>query len=99
MDSTFDVLDPNEDEFIRYKRYVMEPNESKMDPLEWWRRNKVRFPHLFELAMDQLQVPASSTASERAFSQMGRLITKIRSNLKPETAGMLHILKSNGDLW
>jgi hypothetical protein len=85
-----------------WERYLLRPvstDEAKIDPLQWWNIHKDQFPVLYEIAMEHLQIPASSTSSERAFSQMGRLITKQRNRLDPKNASMLHFLKSNGDLW
>ncbi|CAB5369823.1 unnamed protein product [Rhizophagus irregularis] len=40
-------------------------------PLTWWRINKTRFPVLSKLAKKYLAIPATSTLSERLFSEAG----------------------------
>lgn len=47
----------------------------EMDPLEWWRSNTFRYPKLSQMARDILSAPASSVASESAFSTSGRVIS------------------------
>jgi uncharacterized protein YqgV (UPF0045/DUF77 family) len=68
-------------------------------PLQWWTNKKLDYPNLFNLAIKYLIIPASSTIDERENSQLGRLITKLRNRLHPETASMLSFLKNNDDLW
>lgn len=45
--------------------------KSKQGPIEWWRQHKEEFPYIAVLARKWLAVPASSTPSERAFSDCG----------------------------
>ena len=54
---------------------------------------------LADLAVSILCTPASSTPSERGFSTMGRIITKLRNRIHPDTAGTLIFLKENNELW
>lgn len=48
------------------------------------------------MAPDHLAVPASSAASERAFSAGGNIITKNPNRLAPGTVGYLMCLRSWG---
>jgi hypothetical protein len=64
-----------------------------------WYSKRLQYPVLYQLALRYLQIPATSTPSERAFSQLGKVVTKLRTNLKPGNVSMLHVLKTNGDLW
>lgn len=52
--------------------------------LDYWKRNKSRFPQLSRMAKKYLSVPSTSTACERCFSRSGRLVTASRSRLTPE---------------
>lgn len=54
---------------------------SKMQPLDWWRRESDEFKNLHDLAKMMLCIQAASTASEREFSIGGRLMTRLRSRL------------------
>jgi hypothetical protein len=51
------------------------------DPIEWWEKNKIRFPTLHKLAFDILCIPETSVPSEQIFSKTGDLITKKRNRL------------------
>ena len=61
-------------------------------PLDWWKINQVRFPHLANLAKRLLCIPATSAPSERVFSNAGLTIAKDRANLAPDTASELIFL-------
>jgi hypothetical protein len=54
------------------------------DILQWWAVNSARYPILGNIARDVLVVPASSVASESAFSTCGRVITDHRTILGPK---------------
>jgi len=54
------------------------------DPFSWWRINKERFPVLSELARAYLSVSATSTPSERLFSDCGNLMGAKRARISPE---------------
>ncbi|CAG8752810.1 15845_t:CDS:2, partial [Racocetra persica] len=51
--------------------------------LTWWRNNQARFSVLSKLARKYLAIPATSTASERLFSDAGNTMTK--TSLLPTT--------------
>ena len=97
------VVDFNEDDFglqddDEVSRYLKEPilsmDDNEVDALKWWRKNGARFPKLAKIARDFLSVPASTVASEAAFSLSGRVITDYRSSLAPESVSILMRLKS-----
>ena len=71
--------------------------EEGVDPLMFYGRHN--FPILSQLALKYFTVISSSTPSERAFSCMGRIISKSRARMKPETASALIFLEHNTDLW
>ena len=58
---------------------IVSPETSSLD---WWRENKYRFPHVAVLARKWLCVTATSTPSERVFSDCGLGLTAKRSRLK-----------------
>jgi len=75
-------------------RYIATPIDSNSDPLDWWRRFKGDFPVLANIASCYLSIQGSSVPSEQAFSMAANTITKIRCNLKPDTARAVMCLKS-----
>ena len=58
---------------------VVSPEKNSLD---WWRENKYQFPHIAVLARKWLSVTATSTPSERVFSDCGLGLTAKRSRLK-----------------
>lgn len=65
------------------------------DPLEWWKENEERFPHVAKLARKYLCIPATSSPSERAFSASGNIVSCQRSALKPARVDQLVFLALN----
>jgi hypothetical protein len=49
------------------------------NPLDWWRVHKDDFPHLANLSIKYLAIPATSAPSERVFSTAGLTIAKDRA--------------------
>jgi len=64
-------------------------------PLMWWKTNKTRFPILSKLAKKYLAVPATSTPSERLFSEAGNVMTIKRTQLAPNMLENLVFCKKN----
>jgi len=64
---------------------VIIPSKANFDLLEWWRINSLRFPTLGQLARTVLMIPATSVASESAFSASGRVLDDFRTSLNPDT--------------
>ena len=69
----------------------------KFQLLEWWCKNENIFPLLSKVARFIHAIPATSTPSERMFSQAGNIITEKRSSLKPSKIDSLLFLNSNRD--
>jgi hypothetical protein len=65
------------------------------DPLIWWNEKKDKFPILSNLAQKYLAVSATSTASERLFSDGGNLLTNKRTCMKPKLFKKIMFLKRN----
>lgn len=65
------------------------------DPLLWWNEKKDKFPILSNLAQKYLAVSATSTASERLFSDAGNLLTNKRTRMNPKLFKQIMFLKRN----
>jgi hypothetical protein len=64
--------------------------------LKWWRDVGSRhFPHLSDLAAAFLCIPASSAASERAFSSSGFLFSERRRSISPENLSDYCMIRAN----
>lgn len=88
-------------ELTNYLDSPLEVDASGCKAIEWWGHHQLTYPILSRLARDYLAIPASSTASERAFSSAGLIGTDRRSRLGGELFEHIQILKSgmkNGDI-
>ncbi|EXX64721.1 hypothetical protein RirG_140090 [Rhizophagus irregularis DAOM 197198w] len=81
------------DEIAEYYKLPEIPLSS--DPLAWWSEKKDSFPILSRLARKYLAVSATSTASERLFSDAGNLLTNKRTRMKPQLFKRIMFLKRN----
>ncbi|KAL5509982.1 hypothetical protein EMCRGX_G005439 [Ephydatia muelleri] len=72
-----------EDEYQRYLKEA-EINFRKDDPIEWWRKHEVHFPHVAKLARKYLSIPAYTASAERVFSTAKNILQKKRWSLLPE---------------
>lgn len=84
------------DEVERYIRLTHFADTSK-NPALWWFEHKSEFPVLSKIGIAIHAVPASSTSSERAFSDSGSVLTERRVNLKPESVEDILILRSDSN--
>ncbi|KAL6638342.1 hypothetical protein ACP70R_023837 [Stipagrostis hirtigluma subsp. patula] len=76
--------------------YLKKPTIPRIDPFDilgWWKSNSLEYPTLARMARDILVVPASTVASESAFSTGERVISDFRSRLAPETVEALICLQ------
>ncbi|XP_016681827.2 zinc finger BED domain-containing protein DAYSLEEPER isoform X3 [Gossypium hirsutum] len=67
--------------------YLEEPElelNSQIDVLDYWSKSSVRYNELSLLAHDLLAIPISIVASESTFSMGKKVITPLRSSLKPK---------------
>ena len=84
------------DGFIEVKRYFeAHVIDRKDDPLQWWKTNSPQFPHVMAIAKKYLAIPGSSVPSEWQFSKAGELISRKRSQLKPDNVNMILFLNKN----
>lgn len=97
LSSTFDSMSPlREAVASELNVYIYMPCvDHGEDPLKWWKLHKVNFPRLCKLAQKYLGIQATSSASERAFSASGNVVSNHRSCLKPEKVDMLVFLAKN----
>ncbi len=65
------------------------------NPLTWWKLHSTRFPILSDLSKIYLAIPATSTPSERLFSDAGNLLTTKRMRILPELFKRMIFLKKN----
>nr|CAN78054.1 hypothetical protein VITISV_017198 [Vitis vinifera] len=88
------------DVFPRLKqreKYYMEsilPRNSNFDVLSWWKTNGIKYPTLQMIVRDIYAIPVSTIASESAFSTGGRVVSKHRSRLHPDTLEALMCAQS-----
>lgn len=78
------------------QRYLDEPpvlNSKEFDLLGWWKAHEGTYPILSTMARDLLAIPVSTVPSEAAFSVSGRIVSKNRSSLLPETVEALMCLR------
>jgi hypothetical protein len=67
----------------------------KKSPLQWWMIEGRRFPLLQMIAVKVFSMTTSSAASERNFSTMGFIHTKLCNRLSPGTFEKLVFIRSN----
>ncbi|CAB5386707.1 unnamed protein product [Rhizophagus irregularis] len=78
------------EEYLQLPEIALDSN-----PLMWWRVKKESFPILSGFAQKHLAVSATSTASERLFSDAGNLLTNKRTRMKPKLFKKIMFLKRN----
>ncbi|MFQ6648081.1 hypothetical protein Gotur_021410, partial [Gossypium turneri] len=67
--------------------YLEEPElelNSQIDVLDYWSKSLVRYNELSLLARDLLAIPISTVSFESAFSMGKKVITPLKSSLKPK---------------
>jgi hypothetical protein len=75
---------PASDEVERYLAMGVVQSKSFIDVIQWWIARKDVLPAHFQMAMDYLGTPATSTPSERVNSMAGREFTSARQSLSSE---------------
>ena len=74
---------PIEVELDKYEQ-IERPQKQNFKILEWWKANATMFPLLSQFARNILCIPASSSSSERVFSQSGNIVSNKRTKLDPK---------------
>ncbi|KAL4573396.1 hypothetical protein LXL04_020199 [Taraxacum kok-saghyz] len=83
------VVAVNKSELELYLEEPLFPRSESFNILSWWKTNSAKYPTLAKIARDILAVPATSVASEAAFSVGGRIIDECRSSMATETVEAL----------
>ncbi|KAF7129192.1 hypothetical protein RHSIM_Rhsim10G0103300 [Rhododendron simsii] len=81
-------------EMDQYLEEIVFPNTEDFNILHWWKVNSGKYPTLARMARDILAVPATTVASEAAFSVGGRVIDESRASLLPDIL-MKQVLPNN----
>ena len=90
------VISPEQKVKQEMQRYLVEPKvDEEEDPLKWWKHKQTTYPLLSGVAKKYLCITATSAPSERLFSRSGRIVTPLRSSLKPETVQKMVFLSMN----
>jgi len=77
-----DVAQSNDRQDNEVERYFAHSLvDDVVNPMEWWRFNKEKYPVLAKMARKYLAIPATSVASERMFSVSGGVCTDKRGRL------------------
>ena len=69
------------------------PRQKDFDILQWWRMHSAKYPVLSHMARDLFAAPASTVASESAFSTSGRVLSDYRSRLTSKNVEALICLQ------
>ena len=69
------------------------PRQKDFDILQWWQMHSAKYPVLSRMARDLFAAPASTVASESAFSTSGRVISDYRSRLTSKNVEALICLQ------
>ena len=91
------ALDDEYDNWRKYEpRWTREYYESNKaeSPVKYWLRLQPQYPHLAQLALDVLTIPASSCDCERMFSELGDLLEPKRQKIGVELLAALQALRS-----
>ena len=77
-----------------FQDYISEPVRIA-NPLKWWEASENHYPNVAKLAKSYLSIPGTSVPSERTFSVAGMTLTKLRSNLDPDTLYEIIFINKN----
>ncbi|THH18798.1 hypothetical protein EUX98_g8896 [Antrodiella citrinella] len=87
--------DPSKPWLGEFHRYLntSEALPEELSTVKWWGLNQSRYPVWASIARDYLPIMATSVSSERAFSQGGITVSKLRNRLKGDIVEALQCLK------
>ena len=80
-------------ELDKYLEAETDPTSAPFDILQYWKTSCTTYPILARMARDMLAVPASTVASESAFSSGEKVISAYRSRLTSKTVEALICLQ------
>ncbi|WJZ89927.1 hypothetical protein VitviT2T_009110 [Vitis vinifera] len=70
------------------------PRTLDFDVLSWWKTNGIKYPTLQMIVRDIYAIPVSTVASKSAFSTSGKVVSKHRNRLHPNTLDTLMCAQS-----
>lgn len=93
----FSIFDQNQPKASNeVEEYLKEDKISHNQcPFNWWLNKKDKYPILAKMARIHLAIPATSTPSERLFSDAGNLLSAKRTKINSELFKSIMFLKRN----
>ncbi|EIW52834.1 HAT dimerization, partial [Trametes versicolor FP-101664 SS1] len=67
------------------KRYLAAEVEPIKDAIAWWQGKRKTYPRLSRMAIDYLNIPATSVEVERIFSRGRLLLSHVRNRMTAES--------------
>ncbi|CAF1508392.1 unnamed protein product [Adineta ricciae] len=89
-----DEYEEDNDELERFLAKRLNILDLPDNPLDFWRNHRMEFPILAKVSRQVFSIPATSAAVERTFSAGGNVVTKRRTNIKPEQLNNVLFLRS-----
>ena len=75
-------------------RYRNEPRLGPdRNPLEWWKENELKYPHIAKMAKKYLAIQATNASSERMNSTLSLTVRANRASLTTDSVGDIHTLR------
>ena len=85
------------DELDRWRRYEIPWTEQQLsegDPVKYWLGMRLKYPHLTQMALDTITIPASSCQCERLFSELGDLLEPQRRKIGAQLLAAIQCTRS-----
>ncbi|KAF7572915.1 hypothetical protein PtrM4_078200 [Pyrenophora tritici-repentis] len=85
------------DELDRWRRYELPWTEQQLgegDPVTYWLGMRLQYPHLSQMALDTITIPASSCQCERLFSELGDLLEPRRRKIGAQLLAAIQCTRS-----
>ena len=79
---------------LEFRSYRKEPVlDQDLDPLEFWKNVRSKYPQMIKLVKRYLCIPATSTEAERTYSNLSNLLTKKRLRMTGDSVNEQLFLK------
>jgi hAT family C-terminal dimerisation region len=93
----FSIFDQNQPKATNEVEEYLKEDMISFDqcPFNWWLNKKNKYPILAKMARIHLAIPATSTSSERLFSDAGNLLSAKRTKINSELFKSIMLLKRN----
>jgi hypothetical protein len=69
-------------------------NDPELHPIKYWLSLQSKYPHLSQLAVDVLTIPASSCECKRMFSQLAHLLAPRRRKIGRQLLAALQCIRA-----